>query len=61
MTTKQVIIDEILKSGAKYVTTSISNEPCSVSIAIRDIEDIDDLPLNFEWAESSTGLDEGDY
>ena len=58
---KQEIIDSILKSGAKYVSTSISNESCAVSIAIRDIEGVDDLPENFEWVERSTGLDEEDY
>jgi hypothetical protein len=61
MTTKQEIIDDILESGAKYVKTSISNEPCATAIAIRDIQDVDDLPDNFEWDECSTGLDEDDY
>ena len=61
MGTKQEIIYEILESGAKYVKTSISREPCAISIAIRDIEDADHLPSDFEWTECSTGLDEGDY
>ena len=59
--TKQLIIDVILDSGAKYVKTSISNESCAISIAIRDIENIDDLPDDFVWSECSTGLDEDDY
>jgi len=60
-TTKQKIINEILGSGAKYVSTSVSNEPCAVSIAIRDIKGTDELPSNFEWTEHSIGLDEEDY
>lgn len=60
-TSKKNIINEILKSDAKYVKTSISTEPCAVEIAIRDIEDADDLLLNFEWEECAHGLDEGDY
>ncbi len=61
MKTKQEIINEILESDAKYVKTSISNESCAIAIAIRDIEDIDCLPDNFEWSECATGLDEEDY
>ena len=61
MKTKQMIIDEILDSGAAYVKTSISTEACATAIAIRDIEDIGDLPEGFEWVECSTGLDEEDY
>ena len=61
MKTKQEIINEILESGAAYVKTSVSNESCAASIAIRDIEGIDDLPAEFEWLECSTGLDEEDY
>lgn len=61
MKTKQIIIDEILESGAKYVKTSISNESCAIAIAIRDIEDADYFPEDFEWTECSTGLDEEDY
>jgi len=59
--TKQEIIKYILESNAKYVKTTISNEACAVSIAVRDIENIDYLPENFEWSECSTGLDEEDY
>ncbi|MGO3422672.1 MAG: hypothetical protein ACTIMZ_09460 [Pseudoalteromonas distincta] len=59
--TKEQVINEILESGAKYVVTSVSNESCAVHIAVRDIEDIDELPANFEWSERSTGLDEEDY
>lgn len=58
---KEQIISEILESGAKYVTTSISNEACATSIAIRDIKNADFFPDNFEWSEKSTGLDEEDY
>lgn len=58
---KQEIINEILESGAKYVKTSVSNESCAVSIAIRDIEGVDELQSDFEWTECSTGLDEEDY
>lgn len=58
---KQQVINEILESGAKYVVTSISNEPCAVSIAIRDIECMDYLYDDFEWSECTTGLDEADY
>lgn len=61
MKTKQVIIKEILESGAKYVKTSVSNESCATAVAIRDIESVDDIPENFEWSECSTGLDEDDY
>lgn len=61
MKTKQEVINEILESGAAYVRTSVSNEACAVSIAIRDIENIDYLPEGFEWVECSTGLDEEDY
>ena len=61
MKTKQEIINEILESGAKYVKTSVSNESCAVAIAIMDIEVIDGLPIDFEWSECSTGLDEDDY
>lgn len=61
MKTKQDIINEILESDAKYVKTSISNESCATAIAIRDIEDIDYLPVSFEWTECATGLDEADY
>jgi len=61
MKNKQDIIDEILESGAKYVKTSISTESCAISIAIRDIEDVDRLPIDFEWTQCSTGLDEVDY
>ena len=61
MTTKQDIINEILESGAKYVKTTISIEPCAVSIAIRDIEDVDYMPSDFVWDERPTGLDEDDY
>lgn len=58
---KQLIISEILKSGAKYVKTSISYESCSIDIAIRDINGVDDLPENFQWEEQTTGLNDGDY
>lgn len=58
---KKQIINEILESAARYVKTSISTESCAVSIAIRDIEDADCLPDNFEWEECSVGLDEEDY
>jgi len=61
MKTKQVIINEILESGAKYVKTSISNESCATAIAIRDIEDADCFTDDFEWTECATGLDEDDY
>ena len=63
MKNKQEIIDEILESGAKYVSTTISPESCAVSIAIRDIEDVDDFLITeeFEWTEHSIGLDEDDY
>jgi len=61
MKTKQEIINEILESGAVYVKTSISRESCAVAIAIRDIEDIDSMPIDFEWSECSTGLNEDDY
>lgn len=61
MKTKQEIINEILESGAVYVKTSVSPESCAVAIAIRDIEDVDDLPVNFEWEICSIGLDEEDY
>ena len=61
MKTKQMIIDEILESGAKYVKTSVSTEACATAIAIRDIDCIDYLPSDFEWTECSTGLDEEDY
>ena len=61
MINKSDVIAEILASGAEYVKTSVSNEPCAVAIAIRDIEYVDDLPSDFEWSKCSTGLDEGDY
>ncbi len=61
MKTKQEIIDDILESGARYITTSISAESCAVSIAIRDIKNADCLPSDFEWNEHSIGLDEEDY
>lgn len=61
MKTKQEAINEILESGAEYVITTVSNEACAVSIAIRDIENIDDLPEDFEWVECLIGLDEKDY
>ena len=63
MKTKQDIINEILDSGAKYVSTTISPESCAVSIAIRDIEDVDDslITEDFEWVERSIGLNESDY
>jgi hypothetical protein len=61
MKTKQEIINEILESDAQYVKTSISTESCAVAIAIRDIQDIDNLPANFEWTRCSAGLDEDDY
>ena len=61
MKTKQEIITEILESGAQYVKTSVSRESCAITIAIRDIEDIDNLPENFKWTECTTGLDEDDY
>jgi len=61
MKTKQEVINEILESGTKYVKTSISIESCAISIAIRDIEDADCLPVDFEWTECSIGLDEDDY
>ena len=63
MKTKQEIIDEIEESGAKYVSTTISPEPCAVAIAVRDIELVDDLLIteDFEWTGHSIGLDEGDY
>lgn len=58
---KEAIIEEMEKSGATYVKTSVSNEACAVSIAIKDIQAIDQLPDNFNWSECSTGLDEEDY
>ena len=63
MKTKQQIIDEILESGARYVTTSISTESCAISIAIRDIESVDErlITEDFYWCEKSTGLNEEDY
>ena len=61
MKTKQEIIKQILESGAVYVKTTVSNESCAVSVAIRDIENIDDLPEGFEWVQCSTGLNEEDY
>ena len=63
MKTKQDIINEILDSGAKYVSTTISPESCAVSIAIRDIEGVDDslITEDFEWVERSIGLNESDY
>ncbi len=59
--TKEQVINEILESGAKYVVTSISNESCAVEIAVRDINGADELPVDFEWSERSTGLDEEGY
>lgn len=61
MKTKQNIIDDILDSGANYVKTTVSNEACAVSIAVRDIENIDYLPDDFEWCACADGLDEEDY
>lgn len=58
---KKKVINEIIESGAKYVVTSVSREPCAVAIAIQDIEGVDDFPCNFEWRECSTGLNECDY
>lgn len=60
---KQELIAEILESGARYVSTSISLEPCAVAIAIQDIEDSDAdfKAMDFWWEERSTGLDESDY
>ncbi len=60
MKSKHDIISEILESGAKYVTTTISPESCAVSIAIRDIENVDDhifKSQRCEWSKCSTGLD----
>lgn len=63
MKTKQEVINKILKSGAKYVKTSISIEPCSVSIAVNDIENADDCMItnDFYWTECAIGLGDGDY
>ena len=59
--TKEDMINSILDSGAKYVKTSVSLEACAVSIAISDIEGLDELPNDFYWVECSNGLDEEDY
>ena len=58
---KKQIINDILESGARYVKTSISTESCAIAIAIRDIEDADYVPYDFEWEAQSTGLNEEDY
>lgn len=61
MKTKQQLIKEILQSGAKYIATSVSNESCAIDIAIEDLKNIDDIPLDFWWEERPTGLNKEDY
>ncbi|MAF42816.1 MAG: hypothetical protein CMI54_01425 [Parcubacteria group bacterium] len=61
ISTIKQIIEDIKGSGAKYVKTSVSNEACAVSIAINDIECLDELPNDFWWRECSVGLDVEDY
>ena len=60
-TPKEMHIEAILSSGAKYVQTTISNEACAVAIAIKDIEDAESFPADFEWNECAIGLDVDDY